>query len=62
MTYKIENAKKVNMEYVYKKNLLSHWKGRKNNNDNTSMTYPNGEIIYNGDVRPNYEKLINIIE
>lgn len=60
LTYKITNAKRVNINVNYKKQYLSVWTGRLNNN-RPFMTYPNGDIVY-GEVRPQYKKLLKISE
>jgi len=60
LTYKITNTKRVNININYKKQYLSVWTGRLNNN-RPFMTYPNGDIVY-GEVRPQYKKLIEISE
>ncbi|EOE3834152.1 hypothetical protein ACKERJ_004128, partial [Providencia stuartii] len=62
ITYKIYNSKKINLTILYKKNFLTHWQGRRDQNGNTSMSYPDGTIIYNGDTKPQYNKLIEISE
>lgn len=62
ITYKIYNGKKINLTIVYKKNLLTHWNGRKSQDGDTSLTYPDGTVIYNGDTKPQYDKLIQISE
>ncbi|MDC9623883.1 hypothetical protein PSI22_20155 [Xenorhabdus sp. XENO-7] len=60
LTYKIGTAKKINLNYIYIKQMLSVWTGRKNN-DMPFMTYPNGDIV-SGEVRPEYETLMGILE
>ncbi|MDE9555641.1 hypothetical protein KKJ06_09405 [Xenorhabdus bovienii] len=60
LTYKIGTAKNINLNYTYIKQMLSIWTGRKNN-DRPFMTYPNGDIVY-GEVRPEYETLMGILE
>ncbi|MDE9438037.1 hypothetical protein KKI95_19575 [Xenorhabdus bovienii] len=60
LTYKIGTAKKINLNYIYIKQMLSVWTGRKNN-DMPFMTYPNGDIV-SGEVRPEYKKLMGILE
>jgi hypothetical protein len=62
MTYKIANGSKINLNVLYEKSFLTHWRGRKNKDANTSMTYPDGTIRYNGDVTPNFDKLMRILE
>ncbi|MDE9551563.1 hypothetical protein [Xenorhabdus bovienii] len=62
MTYKMNNGRKIHLNVLYEKNFLSHWQGRKNQDADTSMTYPDGTIIYNGDVRPDFDKLMRILE
>ncbi|WP_339385176.1 hypothetical protein [Xenorhabdus bovienii] len=60
LTYKTGMAKNIKLNYIYMKQILSVWTGRKNN-DRPFMTYPNGNIVY-GEVRPEYEKLMGILE
>ncbi|MDC9623461.1 hypothetical protein PSI22_17920 [Xenorhabdus sp. XENO-7] len=60
LTYKIGTAKNINLSYIYIKQMLSIWIDRKNN-DRPFMTYPNGDIVY-GEVRPEYETLMRILE
>ncbi|WP_446471215.1 hypothetical protein [Xenorhabdus stockiae] len=60
LTYKIGTAKNINLNYLYIKEMLSVWTGRKNN-DMPFMTYPNGDIV-SGEVRPEYKKLMGILE
>ncbi|MDE9569121.1 hypothetical protein KKJ16_08725, partial [Xenorhabdus bovienii] len=55
-------GRKIHLNVLYEKNFLSHWQGRKNQGADTSMTYPDGTIIYNGDVRPDFDKLMRILE
>ncbi|MDE1482950.1 hypothetical protein [Xenorhabdus bovienii] len=62
MTYKMNNGRKIHLNVLYEKNFLSHWQGRKNQGADTSITYPDGTIIYNGDVRPDFDKLMHILE
>ncbi|MBD2794449.1 hypothetical protein ID857_19840, partial [Xenorhabdus sp. CUL] len=42
MTYKIVNARKIHLNVLYEKNLLTYWNGGKNQDADTSMTYPDG--------------------
>jgi hypothetical protein len=60
LTYKTGTAKNINLNYIYINQMLSIWTGRKNNN-RPFMTYPNGNIVY-GEVRPEYETLMRILE
>lgn len=60
LTYKVHMTTSINLNVIYKKQMLSVWTGRKNNN-RPFMTYPNGEIVY-GEVRPDYKKLLEISE
>ncbi|MBD2781938.1 hypothetical protein [Xenorhabdus szentirmaii] len=62
MTYKMVNGRKIHLNVVYEKDLLSHWQGRKHHGADTSLTYPDGIIIYNGDVNPEFDKLMRILE
>jgi hypothetical protein len=62
MTYKINNGRKIHLNVLYEKNFLTYWQGGKNKDRETSMTYPDGTIIYNGDVTPNFDKLMRILE
>ncbi|WP_338139743.1 hypothetical protein [Xenorhabdus bovienii] len=62
MTYKMNNGRKIHLNVLYEKKFLSHWQGRKNQGADTSMTYPDGTIIYNGDVIPDFDKLMRILE
>nr|WP_314266561.1 hypothetical protein [uncultured Moellerella sp.] len=62
ITYKIYNSKKINLTILYKKNFLTHWQGRKSQDGDTSMSYPDGTVIYNGNTKPQYNKLIEISE
>ncbi|EPJ1624830.1 hypothetical protein AAAA28_18900 [Providencia stuartii] len=62
ITYKIYNSKKINLTILYKKNFLTHWQGRKSQDGDTAMSYPDGTVIYNGDTKPEYKKLIEISE
>ena len=62
ITYKINNSKKINLTILYKKNFLTHWQGRKSQDGDTSMSYPDGTVIYNGNTKPEYKKLIEISE
>ncbi|MEI9535403.1 hypothetical protein [Moellerella wisconsensis] len=62
ITYKIYNGKKINLTILYKKNFLTHWQGRKSQDGDTSMIYPDGTVIYNGNTKPEYKKLIEISE
>jgi hypothetical protein len=60
LTYKIGTARNINLNYIYMQQMLSVWTDRKNNN-RPFMTYPNGDIVY-GEVRPEYETLMRILE
>ncbi|KPD03630.1 hypothetical protein [Moellerella wisconsensis] len=60
LTYKINMSQRIHLNVIYKKQELSVWTGRKNEN-RPFMTYPNGDIVY-GEVRPEYKKLIEISE
>ncbi|MBD2826794.1 hypothetical protein, partial [Xenorhabdus szentirmaii] len=60
LTYKTGMAKNINLTYTYINQMLSIWTDRKNNN-RPFMTYPNGDIVY-GEVSPEYEKLMRILE
>ncbi|CDH19034.1 conserved hypothetical protein; putative exported protein [Xenorhabdus bovienii str. kraussei Quebec] len=60
LTYKVGTTKNINLSYIYIKKMLSVWTDRKNN-DRPFMTYPNGDIVY-GEVRPEYEILMRILE
>nr|WP_314266560.1 hypothetical protein [uncultured Moellerella sp.] len=60
LTYKVSMSNSINLNIVYKENMLSIWTGRQNDN-RPFMTYPNGDIVY-GEVRPEYKKLIEISE
>ncbi|MDE9555640.1 hypothetical protein KKJ06_09400 [Xenorhabdus bovienii] len=60
LTYKVGTTKNINLSYIYIKQMLSVWTDRKNN-DRPFMTYPNGDIVY-GEVRPEYETLMRILE
>ncbi|CBJ79327.1 conserved hypothetical protein; putative exported protein [Xenorhabdus bovienii str. Jollieti] len=60
LTYKVGATKNINLSYIYIKKMLSVWTDRKNN-DRPFMTYPNGDIVY-GEVRPEYEILMRILE
>ncbi|WP_237388423.1 hypothetical protein [Xenorhabdus sp. Sc-CR9] len=62
MTYKMVDGRKIHLNVLYEKKFLSHWQGRKNQDADTSMTYPDGTIIYNGDVIPDFDKLMRILE
>ncbi|MEQ2027706.1 hypothetical protein ABLB84_18605 [Xenorhabdus szentirmaii] len=62
MTYKMNNGRKIHLNVLYEKDFLSHWQGRKNQGADTSLTYPDGTIIYNGDVSPDFDKLMRILE
>ncbi|MDE1475510.1 hypothetical protein KKJ24_13695, partial [Xenorhabdus bovienii] len=62
MTYKMDNGRKIHLNVLYEKNFLTHWNGGKNQDADTSMTYPDGTIIYNGDVIPDFDKLMRILE
>ncbi|WP_446471218.1 hypothetical protein [Xenorhabdus stockiae] len=62
MTYKMNNGRKIHLNVLYEKNFLSYWNGGKNQDADTSMTYPDGTIIYNGDVIPDFDKLMRILE
>ncbi|CDH02216.1 hypothetical protein XBFM1_2530023 [Xenorhabdus bovienii str. feltiae Moldova] len=62
MTYKMNNGRKIHLNILYEKKILTYWQGGKNKDRETSMTYPDGTIIYNGDVIPDFDKLIRILE
>ncbi|MDC9580407.1 hypothetical protein PSI15_02275 [Xenorhabdus sp. PR6a] len=62
MTYKMVNGRKIHLSVLYEKNFLTHWQGRKYKGADTSLTYPDGTIIYNGDVIPDFDKLMRILE
>ncbi|MBD2797818.1 hypothetical protein ID856_14925 [Xenorhabdus sp. 18] len=62
MTYKMVNGRKIHLNVLYEKKLLSYWYGGKHKDADTSMTYPDGTIIYNGDVIPDFDKLMRILE
>ncbi|PHM33906.1 hypothetical protein [Xenorhabdus szentirmaii] len=62
MTYKMNNGSNIHLNFLYEKNFLSHWNGGKNQDADTSLTYPDGTIIYNGDVSPEFDKLMRIFE
>ncbi|MBD2801654.1 hypothetical protein ID854_14675, partial [Xenorhabdus sp. M] len=62
MTYKMNNGRKIHLNVLYEKDFLSHWQGRKNQDADTSLTYPDGTVIYNGDIKPDFDKLMRILE
>ncbi|PHM42649.1 hypothetical protein [Xenorhabdus szentirmaii] len=62
MTYKMNNGRKIHLNVLYEKDFLSHWQGRKHQGADTSLTYPDGTIIYNPDIRPDFDKLMRILE
>ncbi|MBD2781936.1 hypothetical protein [Xenorhabdus szentirmaii] len=62
MTYKLNNGRKIHLNILYEKKFLTYWQGGKNKDRETSLTYPDGTIIYNGDVSPDFDKLMRILE
>ncbi|CDL81447.1 hypothetical protein [Xenorhabdus szentirmaii] len=62
MTYKMNNGRKIHLNVLYEKKFLSYWNGGKNQDADTSLTYPDGTVIYNGDIKPEFDKLMRILE
>jgi len=63
MTYKVKNAKKININIDYKSDLKSYWYGIKNEGDSmATLVYPNGKQEKTREIFPDYEKLIEISE
>ncbi|EPK8018953.1 hypothetical protein [Providencia rettgeri] len=63
MTYKVKEAKEININIDYKSDLKSYWYGIKNKGDSmATLIYPNGKQEKTREILPEYEKLLEISE
>ncbi|EOU9473441.1 hypothetical protein O4Z98_11340 [Providencia stuartii] len=62
MTYKVINTQNININIDYRSNIKSYWVGAKKKGEDSFLKYPNGDVILNSEVEPEYKKLLEISE
>nr|WP_287468680.1 hypothetical protein [Providencia sp.] len=62
LTYKLKNTRNINVIVDYKSDMKSYWVGAKKKGEDSFLKYPNGNIILNSEIEPEYKKLMQILE
>lgn len=64
ITYKVKNAKNINIFVDYKSSMTSYFIGvkKKENDKMATLIYPNGKKEYTREIFPDYKKLLEISE
>ncbi|MBP6122407.1 MULTISPECIES: hypothetical protein [Providencia] len=64
LTYKLKNAQNINLIIDYKSDMKSYWISVKKKEDGAMATliYPNGDTEKTREIKPEYQKLMQILE